>query len=432
MMPTVILGGGLAGLSLAHFLDDASIILEKESEVGGMCRSYTLNGIAYDIGPHAVFSKNKEILAMMTNLFEMTTLRRSNKIYHRGRLVKYPFENDLYALDPAEREYCLKEFIDNPYEQYPATNMLQFFLKTFGEGITRLYLQPYNEKIWKFDPSFMDTQMVERIPKPPQEDVIKSAQGIPTEGYLHQLHFHYPRQGGIQQLVAGLDHAIAHKSRVLRSVAIQGITRCNGLFTVDTDKGTFISNKLINCMPLHELFKIITAPDDILRALSALKYNSVYIVVVQASRDTMVDTFASYIADKDIIFHRVSKINFFGENYCLPGGGSTIMAEITFRPGSYLANVPEQEIKNQAIQDLCKLGIIHEGDLTDAIIQSFPYAYVIYDLEHRRTTDMILTHLKELGIACCGRFAEFEYLNMDGIFEHSYRMAKTLNGEKHA
>ena len=50
--------------------------------------------------------------------------------------------------------------------------MLQFFLKTFGEGITKTYLQPYNEKIWKYDPSFMDVQMVERIPKPPKEDVM--------------------------------------------------------------------------------------------------------------------------------------------------------------------------------------------------------------------------------------------------------------------
>ena len=63
-------------------------------------------------------------------------------------------------------------------------------MKTFGEGITRLFLQPYNEKIWKYDSSCLDTQMVERIPKPPKEDVIKSAKGIPTEGYTHQLYFH--------------------------------------------------------------------------------------------------------------------------------------------------------------------------------------------------------------------------------------------------
>ena len=29
------------------------------------------------------------------------------------------------------------------------------FLKIFGEGITKTYLEPYNQKIWKFEPSFM-------------------------------------------------------------------------------------------------------------------------------------------------------------------------------------------------------------------------------------------------------------------------------------
>ena len=64
----------------------------------------------------------------------------------------------------------------------------------------RTYLEPYNRKIWKFDPSFMDTQMVERIPKPPKNDIINSAKGIKSEGYKHQLYFQYPKSKGIQAL----------------------------------------------------------------------------------------------------------------------------------------------------------------------------------------------------------------------------------------
>lgn len=70
-------------------------------------------------------------------------------------------------------------------------------MKTFGEGITNIYLRPYNEKIWNFDPAFMDTQMVERIPKPPKEDIIRSASGETIDGYVHQLYFSYPISSGI-------------------------------------------------------------------------------------------------------------------------------------------------------------------------------------------------------------------------------------------
>ncbi|MEI2700709.1 MAG: NAD(P)-binding protein [Microthrixaceae bacterium] len=100
----LILGGGIAGLSLASFLDQRSVILEKDSVVGGLCRSYKLNGVAYDVGPHIIFSKYKEVLDLHTKMIETDKIRRSNQIFYKGRLVKYPFENDLSKLPAEEKD----------------------------------------------------------------------------------------------------------------------------------------------------------------------------------------------------------------------------------------------------------------------------------------------------------------------------------------
>ncbi len=96
-----ILGGGLSALSLAYFLQEhpqvTSIeILEKEGAPGGLARSYAFAGLHYNVGPHIMFSKNKEVLDLMVGLLgdNVHKLRRSNKIYHDGRFVKYPFENE--------------------------------------------------------------------------------------------------------------------------------------------------------------------------------------------------------------------------------------------------------------------------------------------------------------------------------------------------
>ena len=215
-----VLGGGLSGLTLACLLQEkpgvGSIdILEKEDTPGGLCRSFPFGNLHYDVGPHIMFSKDSEVLGLMVDLLgdNLHKLRRSNRVWHDGRLVKYPFENELSALSETDKTYCLNAFLNNPYADYPPQNMLQFFLATFGEGITNLFLRPYNEKIWKFDPSMMDTQMVERIPKPPPEDIIRSAQGVATEGYVHQLYFHYPKTGGIQSMVSGLIARLGGKVR---------------------------------------------------------------------------------------------------------------------------------------------------------------------------------------------------------------------------
>ncbi len=429
-MGFIILGGGLAGLSLAHCLSEESVVLEREKEPGGLCRSFDLNSIKYDIGPHILFSKNKEILEKFTSLTDTNVLKRSNKILHQGKLVKYPFENGLSSLDRAEKEYCLKEFLNNPYENYEAGNMLQFFLKTFGEGITRLYLQPYNEKIWKFDPACMDTQMVERIPKPPKQDIIDSANGIETEGYTHQLYFHYPKSGGTQQIISSLTKLLAGKARIINPVEIKKIYKSNDYWKVETDIGDFVSDKIVNCMPLHELFNYMDATPETVRALEELKYNSIHIIALQARQDAMGNNFALNIADKNIIFHRLSKINFLGDRYCLKNGGSTIMAEVTYRPHSYLAGLTQEEIKDKVLDGLEKLRLVNKPDVLDIELRSFKYAYVIYDLNHRRNADHVLNYLKNKGILCCGRFAEFEYLNMDGVVGHSFKLAQRLNGEQ--
>jgi len=46
-------------------------------------------------------------------------------------------------------------------------------LYTFGRGITERYLLPYNRKIWKLDPTLIGTEWVDRIPRPPIEDVVQ-------------------------------------------------------------------------------------------------------------------------------------------------------------------------------------------------------------------------------------------------------------------
>ena len=108
------------------------------------------------------------------------------------------------------------------------------------------------------------------------------------------------------------------------------------------------------------------------------------------------------------------------------------MAEITFRPNSYLQNLDPEAIKRRVIDDLARLDLIDADDVLDVDVKTFPYAYVIYDLDHRKNTDFVLDYLARIGIACCGRFAEFEYLNSDGVVERSRKLADKLNGGAHA
>lgn len=429
-----ILGGGLAGLSLAYFLKGRDFaVVEKESEFGGLARSRQKNGVVYDVGPHILFSKNPFVLDLMNQLSNNIRHKRSNKIFHKGKFVTYPFENYLAQMeDKADIEYCLRTFLHNPHETMKADNMLAFFLKTFGEGITNLYLRPYNEKIWKFDPSQMDTQMLERIPKPPKEHIIESARGRYSDGYLHQLFFFYPRSGGIQSLVNGFVESLkGHGAMLCCGQEVTKVAKIRGSWRVKTDLAIFEFQKIVNCLPLHvflPLVKDVSSPA--VNALAEMKFNSICVVLINVLKDSLKDNFAVMVAQKDVIFHRISKLDFMGDEYHLPGS-STLLAEVTFREGDASSRLSDNEMINRCINDLVKIGFIEsQSHIQFAECHREKFAYVIYDLNHRKNTDTALGCLRNLGIDCNGRFAEFEYLNMDGVIEHSARLAEKLRTVK--
>ncbi len=278
-----ILGGGISGISLAAHLDANVEVLEKRARIGGLCGSIIDQGFTFDAaGPHIMFSKNKDVLNLMVKVLgdNVQQRRRENKIWFKGRLVKYPFENDLASLPKEDNFDCIYGYIVNPHANEKASNLAQWSYATFGEGISDKYFIPYNRKIWNYDPAQIGLEFVSRIPKPPMEDVLKSSIGIPTEGYLHQLHFYYPIEGGYEAVV----HAFAKgvKGKVATSTQVTKVERDGKKWIVNGQRSY---DTLVSTLPIHELLGVWPdAPKEAREASARLRYNSLINVLSIASR----------------------------------------------------------------------------------------------------------------------------------------------------
>ncbi|MCI8374267.1 MAG: NAD(P)-binding protein [Lachnospiraceae bacterium] len=429
-MRYVILGGGLSAISTAFFLQDRDdveeiLILEKEDVPGGLCRSIKKGKYIYDIGPHILFSKDKEMLSLMLEVLEeKSTLRRSNQIIYKGRYVQYPFENDLSKLPKEDLDYCVAHFASNPYENYEAENMLQFFLKTFGEGITNTYLRPYNEKIWKYDPGFMDTQMVDRIPKPTHEEIMRSAAGETVDGYVHQLYFSYPSSGGIEAVVQGFIKKLGMKCRISCGRQITSVGKMLGGFQIIADGEQIRADRVISTIPVQELTRVMDVPEEIEQHVSDLRYNSILIAFVRTKEDLCGDHFAFMNPEKDIIFHRISKMDFLGQNYQAESG-ATYMVEVTYREKDYIDSLTEEELKRKIAQGMKRIAFVEdETDVEFINVTRHPYAYVIYDINHRKNMKAIRSYYASQGILLNGRFGNFEYWNMDRVIRESKKLVE--------
>lgn len=427
--PRAVLGAGISGLSFAEEYGKPLVILEKDSFPGGLCRSFEFAGIKVDVGPHIIFSKHQEILERHSTRIMTNKLRRLNRIFVHKSFVKFPFENDLGSLPNAIRDKCLDTFLNNPYENLDAQNMSQFFLKTFGESISYEYLIPYNKKIWKYDPTFLDLQMVGRIPKPPREDVEKSAMGIPTEGYEHQLYFYYPKVGGFQALVDDYVGRLHADQELRLQEAIKRVSKEANGFIIETEKSTYFVDEIVSTIPLPDLISVLPAPKEIVSEAEGMLYNSIYIVLLHIKEDILSDQFALYVPDEDIIFHRMSRLNFLGECYLPEKGGAIIMCEITYRPNSALAKITHSNLVTETVRGLKEIVGDENVEVLSAKVLSFDHAYVIYDLLHRQRTDKVIEWVKDFGINVTGRFGKFEYQNSDQVVLDAINLAQELRGD---
>jgi hypothetical protein len=118
-----ILGAGVSGLSLARFLvegglDPTSIhLFESAAEVGGLCRSKTVDGFTFDVaGGHILYSKDAAAMQWMKDCAggDEAFVRRDRhtRIRFEDRWVNYPFENGLGDLPPRANFDCLSGYVD--------------------------------------------------------------------------------------------------------------------------------------------------------------------------------------------------------------------------------------------------------------------------------------------------------------------------------
>jgi len=197
-----ILGGGISGITLQRYLRHSNEVLEAAGRPGGLCSTIFKDGFGYDIGGHILFSKSQQINQLVEELLgdNCGYAKRANKIYFKNRFVKYPFENGMGVLDKEDIYECLIGYLKRGEYSEP-TNLWEWCYHRFGKGLAEMYLIPYYEKIWNIATDQMSLEWVERIPSPPLEDIVRSALGHVTEGYLHQLYFKYPKKGGVEALV---------------------------------------------------------------------------------------------------------------------------------------------------------------------------------------------------------------------------------------
>jgi protoporphyrinogen oxidase len=426
-MKVGILGGGITGITLQRYLRHPSEVLEAADCTGGLCRTIFKDGFGYDIGGHILFSKHQHINQLVEKLLGENCgyAKRANKIYFKNRFVKYPFENGLGVLDKGDIYECLIGYLKRG-EYADPTNLREWCYHRFGKGLAEMYLIPYNEKIWNIATDQMSLDWVERIPSPPLEDIVKSALGYETEGYLHQLYFKYPKKGGVQALV---DATRKPDGPITTRFRVESIRRQSGGWVVSGGGGSRSYDRIVVAFPIHEAINCFAAvPDDVKKAVAGLRYNTINIVFIAVNNESLLEYSAVYIPDPNVVTHRLCYMGFFSKELVRPGT-SSLIAEITTNPGDGIHEMSDATLTERVIEDLHRENLLDKRSVIVTDVTRRQYGYPVYDLNYDKNTKIVYDYFASIDVPLCGRFAQFEYINSDECMRRAIALASELNTE---
>src|ERR1044071_7687461 len=199
----IIIGAGPAGLAASYFATQPHVVVESENEIGGLCRSFALDGCTFDPGGHAFFTRHQDLLHLFESKLDggFYCQPRQAFVHSHGRLLPYPFQAHLFGLPQDVVAECLAGLVEAGSLDADRETLAGWILQTFGAGIAKHFMLPYNEKAWAWPLRQVRPDWTQgRIVKPDVKSIIEGALGPRLYGSYGNAQVRYPAKGGFSEI----------------------------------------------------------------------------------------------------------------------------------------------------------------------------------------------------------------------------------------
>lgn len=403
-----VIGGGVSGLSVAQMLKDKGHnveVFERRAIPGGLIGCSVEEGnLFHRVGGHVFNTKIIEVEDWFWSRFdkekEFLQAKRNAKIYLNDKYIGYPIENHIYELDLSIIKDIVKDLLSlKKLQDREITNFYDFLRQTFGETLFHIYFEPYNRKIWNYDLKKVPLEWLEgKLPMPKIEDIFLSNIMKKEESKMVHSSFYYPVKNGssfiAERLAEGLE--IHYNSK------IESLTFINGKWSLMN----MLFDSVIYTGDIRELKDLLNSKEEISSKISDLQSNGTSNVLCYTDKT---DLSWLYLPSSELKCHRIIYTGNFSEN-----NNATNRNTCTVE---FSGQVSEEDIIDQ-------LGRL-PGNLKPISFNYEPNSYVIQNSESRSLIEKVKQDLRPKGLYLLGRFAEWEYYNMDKAIEASLNLVKT-------
>jgi protoporphyrinogen oxidase len=424
MQKVAIIGAGVSGLSSAHFLKDRYevTVFEKEDRPGGLIKCRRVNGnLFHTCGGHVFNSKRQDVLDWFWSKFvreeEFSKADRNSVVFMDKPLsvpefdesveVPYPIENHMYLFDAETQKRFIDDLVTMAKNEGVEPHNYEEFLKVrFGATLFELYFQPYNEKVWRRDLKQVPLSWLEgKLPTPTVAEMIfNNINHIKEKAFVHAT-FWYEKKNGSQYIADKLAEGL----NIVYNVDVNTIERAGDKWTVNGQE----FDKIVYSGNIKDMEKSLKGVDISVHFadIEALEYHGTTAVFCEIDKNPYSWI---YQPSRKHESHRIICTgNFAASNNdaTIPIGRITATIEFT------------DEINKEAIIDnLCRIPL--NPKYLDHKYNK--YTYPIQDSNTREMIQKLKTDLAPTGFYFTGRFAEWEYYNMDVAIGAAMDLCSTI------
>ncbi|GHT07750.1 hypothetical protein FACS189432_00250 [Bacteroidia bacterium] len=412
MEKIAVIGAGVSGLSIAQCLKNKYRVklFEKDTRPGGLIKCDVVDGNLYhQVGGHVFNSKYPAVLEWFWKFFDREneftkTPRNASIALDNGLMAGYPIENHVYMLGEKTIQAFIQDLLNlSKRENSTPDNFEEFLRIRFGNTLYDLYFQPYNEKIWRRNLKNVPLSWLEgKLPMPTIEEMIFNNFNHSKEENMVHSSFYYPKQNGSQfiadRLVENLDIAYNH--------AIETIQRHKNKWMLKGE--TF--DKIIFCGNIKDfptIFKDSLNISSFVEPIKALEFHGTTSVLCEIENNSYSWI---YLPNRAYSSHRIICTGNFAVSN---NSGTQHTGTIEFT---------DQMTKDDIIMNLAKMPFSPK-------YLTHKYTKYTYPIQEKTTKNLISDLKKEVEkeqVFLLGRFAEWEYYNMDAAMLAAMNLAERI------
>lgn len=401
MKRIAIIGAGVSGLTAAQLLKNQAevIVFEREAKAGGLIRCERIDGsLFHTCGGHVFNTKNHQVLDWFWKQFDKDTEfhktdRNSVIFLPNGQQIPYPIENFAYLLDESLQKSFIQDLLAiSKSNSQSIENFKDFLKQRFGDTLYNLYFEPYNKKVWRRSLADVPIDwLAGKLPMPTVEEIIYNNFNRVAEKQFVHSSFFYEKRDGSQLIVERLAKGI----NIRCGAIIDQIERRQNQWLINGE----IFNNVIFCGNIKDIPHLVKGVEisTYTQPIEALQFHGTTAVFCEIDANPYSWI---YLPDSKYEAHRIICTGNFAESNNGKLSSNRITATVEFT----------DEISKEKISENLQRIPLNPKYITHK------YNQYTYPIQQKNTREMILSLKQKLaakGFYMTGRFADWEYYNMD-------------------